>query len=134
MLLFFLSPTHFTADAPSRDVGRRARAPAGRRRGPGNNSNDNRGPPRRQSLRLGTGKKGRGAELSRRRGSLRKRDRSAEKEARAVAAAERNTVQLPEYVWCMHDCRNYRHCTYLSHTTCFRLFAVDPCLWLLWLN
>lgn len=89
----FFSPT---ADAPSRESGRRARPGANKRRNP--NEDNDRGSPRRQSLRVGTGKKGRGAELSRRRGSLRKRDRSAEKEARAEARAERNTVLLPEYV------------------------------------
>lgn len=52
---------------------------------------------RKTSLKLGsTGKKGRAANLSSRRGSLRKRDRSAEKEAKAVAAEERRTVYLPE--------------------------------------
>jgi len=55
------------------------------------------GPPqRRTTLRLGTGKKGRAAEISRRRGSLKKRDRTAEKEAKLEAATERRTVQLPE--------------------------------------
>ncbi|KAL7579875.1 hypothetical protein ACA910_004885 [Epithemia clementina (nom. ined.)] len=51
---------------------------------------------RRPSLRLGTGKGGRGAELNQRRGSLRKRDRTAEKEAKIEAALERKTVVLPE--------------------------------------
>jgi hypothetical protein len=51
---------------------------------------------RRTSLRIGTGRKGRGAELSQRRGSLKKRDRTAEREARAEAAMERRTVRLPE--------------------------------------
>lgn len=85
--------------APSRETGRRAR-PATKKRREGDDSGgaDGRGSPRRQSLRIGTGKKGRGAELSRRRGSLRKRDRAGEKEAKAAAAAERNTVELPEYV------------------------------------
>ena len=82
------------AAGPSRDSGRRTR-PAAKKRRDGVND----GRPRRQSLRLGTGKKGRGAELRQRRGSLRKRDRSSEKEARAAAAVERKTVQLPEYVY-----------------------------------
>ena len=51
---------------------------------------------RRQSLRLGTGKKGRAAEISQRRGSLKKRDRTAQKMAKAEAAIERKTVNLPE--------------------------------------
>lgn len=50
----------------------------------------------RTSLRVTTSKKGRGAELSQRRGSLKRRDRTAEKEARAEAALERRTVSLPE--------------------------------------
>lgn len=59
-------------------------------------SDDNDRGPKRPSLRLGTGKKGRGAEISSRRGSLRKKDRSAEKAQKAEAALERNTVNLPE--------------------------------------
>jgi xanthine dehydrogenase iron-sulfur cluster and FAD-binding subunit A len=51
---------------------------------------------RRASLRVGTGKKGRAASLSNRRGSLKKRDRTAEKEARAEAAIERKRVNLPD--------------------------------------
>jgi hypothetical protein len=43
-----------------------------------------------------SGRKGREAQLSSRRGSLRKRDRTAEKEAKAAAAEERRTVTLPE--------------------------------------
>ena len=51
---------------------------------------------RKTSLKLGTGRKGRAAETSGRRGSLKKRDRTAEKEARIAAAEERRTVRLPE--------------------------------------
>lgn len=51
---------------------------------------------RRNSLRIGGGKKSRAASLGSRRGSLRKRDRTAEKNARAEAAEERRTVSLPE--------------------------------------
>jgi len=51
---------------------------------------------RKASLRIGTGRKGRGAELSQRRGSLKKRDRSAQKARREEAAMERRTVNLPE--------------------------------------
>ena len=94
--------------APSRETGRRAR-PAAKKRGAGRGdgaggTGDDRGPARRASLRIGTGKKGRGAELSRRRGSLRKRDRAGEKEAKAAAAAERNTVQLPDYEYSIPSC------------------------------
>ena len=51
---------------------------------------------RKTSLKLGTGRKGRAAESSGRRGSLKKRDRTAEKEAKLAAAEERRTVRLPE--------------------------------------
>jgi hypothetical protein len=50
----------------------------------------------RNSLRLGTGKKGRSAQKNMSRGSLRRRDRSKEKEIRFQAAVERKTVSLPE--------------------------------------
>lgn len=51
---------------------------------------------RKTSLRVTSGSKGgRGAEMNQKRGSLRKRNRSAEKEARAEAALERKTVTLP---------------------------------------
>jgi hypothetical protein len=53
---------------------------------------------RKTSLRIGTSRKGRGAELSSRRGSLKKKDRRADKAAKAEAALERKTVYLPEYV------------------------------------
>ena len=56
------------------------------------------GAKRKTSLRIGTSRKGRGAELSSRRGSLKKKDRRADKAARAEAAIERKTVYLPEYV------------------------------------
>jgi hypothetical protein len=96
-------------------VGRRARAPGpNKRKRP---DDDNRGPARRQSLRVGTGKKGRGAELRQRRGSLRRRDRTAEKEAKEAAAIVRNTVQLPEYVK-----KHEKTCTSL---TCETAFLID---------
>jgi hypothetical protein len=61
---------------------------------------------RKTSLRIGTSRKGRGAELSSRRGSLKKKDRRADKAAKAEAALERKTVYLPEYVveafCCLH--------------------------------
>ena len=69
-------------------VGQRARKP----RAGGDDARNN----RRTSLRVGGGKSGRGAELNKRRGSLRRRDRSAEKEAKMEAALERKTVVLPE--------------------------------------
>lgn len=80
------------AAAPGGRGGRDRRGP---KRTPGGAAGDTRGP-RRPSLRVGTGKKGRRAMGNRRRGSLKKRDRSAEKAARAEAAVERNTVSLPE--------------------------------------
>lgn len=92
-LLFMIGP-------PAEEVG--VGAPAGGRGGPrrqkkaqGGEENAPRGP-KRPSLRVGTGKKGRRAMGNQRRGSLKKRDRSAEKAARAEAAVERNTVSLPE--------------------------------------
>lgn len=48
------------------------------------------------SLRIGTGKKGRSAAITGRRGSLRRRDRSAQKAAKESAAIRRKTVSLPE--------------------------------------
>lgn len=49
------------------------------------------------SLRVGTGRRGRSAaEISARRGSLKRKDRSAQKAAKAEAALERKTVNLPE--------------------------------------
>lgn len=51
---------------------------------------------RKSSLRVQTGRKGRAAELSQRRSSLKKRDRTAERVAKAEAALERKTVQIPE--------------------------------------
>mmetsp|Transcript_15157 Transcript_15157/g.43792 ORF Transcript_15157/g.43792 Transcript_15157/m.43792 type:complete len:824 (+) Transcript_15157:134-2605(+) len=78
------------APASPNTQGKRKR---GRRSGGDDNDSRNRG---RTSLRIGTGRKGRAAALSSRRGSLRKRDRTAEKEARAAAAEERRTVSLPD--------------------------------------
>jgi hypothetical protein len=46
----------------------------------------------------GPGRKGRSAELTQRRGTLKRRDRAGEKEAKAEAALERKTVYLSEYV------------------------------------
>jgi hypothetical protein len=75
---------------------KRKRQPAKKREGsPGAGSDDKRNS-RRNSLRIGGGKKSRAASLGSRRGSLRKRDRTAEKFARLDAADERRTVVLPE--------------------------------------
>jgi len=83
------------ADMTSGKTDRRKRQPGKRRDGGGAGSDDRRNA-RRNSLRIGTGKKARAASLSSRRGSLRKRDRTAEKEARAEAAEERRTVVIPD--------------------------------------
>jgi hypothetical protein len=58
-------------------------------------ADDDRGP-KRPSLGIGTGKKGRTAQGNMRRSSLKKRNRTAEKERKAEAAVERKTVQLPD--------------------------------------
>lgn len=51
----------------------------------------------RNSLRIGTsGKKGRSAQKNMSRGSLKRRDRTVDKERRAMANIERNTISLPE--------------------------------------
>ena len=95
-------------DAPAKDAGRRRNfgPPAKKGAGGGWERRDREGargrrPPaqdarnqNRNSLRVGTGR--RGAVMGNRRGSLKKRDRTAEKEAKAEAALERNTVQIPE--------------------------------------
>ena len=75
--------------------GRGRDRPAKRKGGRGRGDDDS---PRRQrvNLRIGTGKKGRQAQRSQKRGSLRRRDRTAEKEAKEEAAIERRTVSLPE--------------------------------------
>lgn len=93
--------THFdfgddTAPAAGKDIGRGRRLPKKTPGGRGDGAQGDQRNNRRASLRIGTGKKGRGAALSQRRGSLKKRDRSAEKAARAEAAVERKTVFLPE--------------------------------------
>jgi hypothetical protein len=51
---------------------------------------------RKASLRVGNGRKGRGTENNQRRGSLKRRDRTAEKVAKAEMALERRSVNLPE--------------------------------------
>jgi hypothetical protein len=66
----------------------------------GTRATEDEGSKRKASLRLGTSRKGRAAEVLNRRGSLKRRDRRAEKEARLEAAIERKTVVLPEYVIC----------------------------------
>ena len=47
-------------------------------------------------MRIGTGKKGRQASISQRRGTLKKRDRSREKALKEERALERRTVVLSE--------------------------------------
>eukprot|EP00339_Tiarina_fusa_P008614 CAMPEP_0117056836 /NCGR_PEP_ID=MMETSP0472-20121206/39438_1 /TAXON_ID=693140 ORGANISM="Tiarina fusus, Strain LIS" /NCGR_SAMPLE_ID=MMETSP0472 /ASSEMBLY_ACC=CAM_ASM_000603 /LENGTH=865 /DNA_ID=CAMNT_0004773447 /DNA_START=147 /DNA_END=2744 /DNA_ORIENTATION=+ len=75
--------------------GRRKKARRGDRKGP-NEGGDGRNT-RKASLRMGgAGRKARAASLTSRRGSLRKRDRSAEKAAKEEAAIERRTVSLPD--------------------------------------
>lgn len=91
---------HFAAAAsagPTKDGARRRDGkPVRRGRGEDDGPKKNLG---KNSLRVGgTGRKGRSAELTQRRGTLKRRDRAAEKEARAEAALERKTVYLPEYV------------------------------------
>jgi hypothetical protein len=66
----------------------------------GTRTAEDEGSKRKASLRLGTSRKGRAAEVLNRRGSLKRRDRRSEKEARLEAAIERKTVVLPEYVIC----------------------------------
>ena len=83
-----------SAGAPLKSDRRGGKKAPGRKFGGSDNTEDKRNA-RRNSLRIGTGRKGnRGG--GNRRGSLKKRDRTAEKEARAEAALERNTVQIPE--------------------------------------
>jgi hypothetical protein len=85
-------------DSSSSTMGpdKRRRAPAKKKEErPGANADGR--PVRRASLRIGTGKRGRAASLTSRRGSLKKRDRSSQKEARAERALERRTVQLPDH-------------------------------------
>ena len=75
---------------------KRRRAPAKKKEErPG--GGDGQQPYRRASLRIGTGKKGRAASLTSRRGSLKKRDRSSQKEAKAEMRLKRRTVQIPDH-------------------------------------
>lgn len=85
-------------DEVSASPGRGGRGDRKQKKVPGGAAagDDNARGPRRPSLRVGTGKKGRRAMGNQRRGSLKKRDRSAEKAMRAEAAMERNTVSLPD--------------------------------------
>lgn len=70
------------------------KAKPGKQRGEEDSESRNTG---KTSLRMGpSGRKGREAQLSSRRGSLKKRDRTSEKEAKAAAAEERRTVSLPD--------------------------------------
>lgn len=98
--LFLPCPSHIFPINPSvaaAGPGRGRRAPPG---GPKKGYQKPRNPdgPRntRVNLRIGTGKKGRQARLAGKRGSLRRKNRTAEKEAKAEAAMERRTVNIPE--------------------------------------
>lgn len=84
-----------TGSAPPSKDGKRKAKPGKQRKEEREEQADIRNQ-RKTSLKLGTGRKGRAAETSGRRGSLKKRDRSAEKEAKLAAAEERRTVRLPE--------------------------------------
>lgn len=91
---------------PRRQPGR-----AGRERRESDTARDgrNRG---KTSLRLRSsgGKRGRSAEINARRGSLKRKDRSAEKAAKEEAAIERKTVRLPECVASLLVLRFCLHC------------------------
>ena len=80
---------------PVKDFNRKAKPGAAKK---GGDSDEERRKGGKQSLRLGTSRKGRAAEASNRRGSLKRRDRRSEKERKAEAAIERKTIHLPEYV------------------------------------
>ena len=90
--------------APEKDFSRSRRVPAaktgrtGKATDNNNNNSEENQRKRKTSLRITSGR--RGSELTQRRGSLRKRDRSREREAKLEAALERRTVYLPEYVVC----------------------------------
>ena len=81
---------------PVKEFNRNKKPGAGGKKEP--RAAEDEGSKRKASLRLGTSRKGRAAEMLNRRGSLKKRDRRAEREARIEAAIERKTVVLPEYV------------------------------------
>jgi len=100
------SPPRKVAGIASDDGTKTTKAPGGgggdfgrQRRPERKKKSDNKdtdGRNRRASLRIGGGKKGRRAELSQRRGSLKKRDRSRQMEEKLERALERRTVQLPD--------------------------------------
>ncbi len=93
-----LSVFHLLIDSgPSNDTGRgQKRNFGGKKARPAGGNNDYAKRPR-NSLRIGAqGKKGRSAQKNMSRGSLRRRDRSKEKERKLEAAIERKTIQLPE--------------------------------------
>lgn len=98
--MYFVLSFCFTAAAsvgPTKD-GARRRDGKPVRRGRGEDDSPKKSPAK-NSLRVGgAGRKGRSAELTQRRGTLKRRDRAGAKEARAEAALERKTVYLPEYV------------------------------------
>jgi len=90
--LFFSFNIKYSADDTSSDKGPK------RNFGKKNKSNESAYEKRpRNSLRIGAGgKKGRAAQKNMSRGSLRKRDRSKDKEMKLQARIERRTVELPE--------------------------------------
>jgi hypothetical protein len=94
------APVPVAGDVDFGRDGRRKRQPVSGRESPKKLDRESDGRNRNKaSLRLGTaGKKSRNASLSSQRGSLRKRDRSSQREAKAEAAEQRRTVFLPEYV------------------------------------
>jgi hypothetical protein len=83
-------------DGNARDTGRKTRGDVGKpaRKGfvPARRDSKDGKNAGRNSLRIGN----RGGRTAQRRGSLKKRDRSSQKFARAEAAIERMTVYLPE--------------------------------------
>ena len=86
---------------PNKDGARRRDGKPVRRAGRGEDDSPKKSPAK-NSLRVGgAGRKGRSAELTQRRGTLKRRDRAGQKEARADAALERRTVYIPEYVGLM---------------------------------
>lgn len=92
--LFFRFAAAASAGPTKDGARRRDGKPVKRGRGEGDSPKKS---PAKNSLRVGgAGRKGRSAELTQRRGTLKRRDRAGQKEARAEAALERKTVFLPE--------------------------------------
>jgi hypothetical protein len=99
LLLFFLTIKDGEVQiGPLKDFGRKQKPGAKKAVGGARVVGEEERNKRKTSLRLGTSRKGRAAEVLSRRGSLKKRDRRSQREARAEAAIERKTVVVPEYV------------------------------------